>query len=128
MYCLNMLAIALELAREDPAYEDIASKFFEHFVYIAHATDNVGGEDVSLWDEEDGFFYDVLALPDGRRHRMKVRSLVGLIPLFAVATWDTDLTDRLPSFTRRARWFIENNPEFRAHVAVSDSPAAGGAS
>jgi hypothetical protein len=125
MYCLTMLAIALELAREDPAYEDIASKFLEHFVYIAHATDNVGGENVSLWDEEDGFFYDVLALPNGRRHRMKVRSLVGLIPLFAVATWDTDLTDRLPNFTRRARWFMENNPEFQEHVAVSDKPGGG---
>jgi Mannosylglycerate hydrolase MGH1-like glycoside hydrolase domain/Glycosyl hydrolase family 63 C-terminal domain len=125
MYCLTMLAIALELAREDRAYEDIASKFFEHFVYIAHATHHVGGEDVSLWDEEDGFFYDVLTLPDGRRHRMKVRSLVGLIPLFAVATWDTDLTDRLPNFTRRTRWFIENNPEFRAHIAVSDRPGGG---
>ena len=125
MYCLTMLAIALELAREDPAYEDIASKFFEHFVYIAQATHHVGGENVSLWDEEDGFFYDVLTLPDGRRHRMKVRSLVGLIPLFAVATWDTDLTDRLPSFTRRARWFMENNPEFLEHVAVSDTPGGG---
>jgi hypothetical protein len=125
MYCLTMLAIALELAREDPAYEDIASKFLEHFVYIAHATDNVGGENVSLWDEEDGFFYDVLALPNGRRHRMKVRSLVGLIPLFAVATWDTDRTDRLPNFTRRARWFIDNNPEFREHAAVIDKPGGG---
>jgi hypothetical protein len=125
MYCLTMLAIALELAREDPAYEDIASKFLEHFVYIAHATDNVGGENVSLWDEEDGFFYDVLALPNGRRHRMKVRSLVGLIPLFAVATWDTEMTDRLPNFTRRARWFIENNPEFREHAAISDRPGGG---
>jgi hypothetical protein len=80
---------------------------------------------VSLWDEEDGFFYDVLALPNGRRHRMKVRSLVGLIPLFAVATWDTEMTDRLPNFTRRARWFIENNPEFREHAAISDRPGGG---
>jgi Mannosylglycerate hydrolase MGH1-like glycoside hydrolase domain len=125
MYCLNMLAIALELARGDRAYEDIASKFFEHFVYIAHATHHVGGENVSLWDEEDGFFYDVLALPDGRRHRMRVRSLVGLIPLFAVATWDTDLTERLPKFTRRTRWFVENNPEFREHIDVSDRPGGG---
>jgi hypothetical protein len=123
MYCLNMLAMALELARDDPAYGDVASKFFEHFVYIAHATHHVGG-DVSLWDEEDGFFYDVLALPDGSRHRMKVRSLVGLIPLFAVETWDTDLAERLPGFARRARWFIDNNPEFRTHVAIS--PKRGG--
>jgi len=122
MYCLNMLAMALELAREDPAYEDVASKFFEHFVYIAHATRHVGGEDMSLWDEEDGFFYDVLALPDGRRERMKVRSLVGLIPLFAVETWDSEGTEQLSGFRRRARWFIENNPEFREHLTVVDKP------
>ena len=65
MYCLNMLAIALELARDDPAYEDVASKFFEHFVYICHAMNNIGGEGIELWDEEDGFYYDVLHLPDG---------------------------------------------------------------
>jgi hypothetical protein len=124
MYCLNMLAIALELAREDRAYEDVASKFLEHFVYIAHATRHEGG-DTSLWDEEDGFFYDVLTLPDGQRQRMKVRSLVGLIPLFAVETWDTELTDRLPGFSRRTRWFIENNPEFREHIAVVDMPGGG---
>jgi hypothetical protein len=125
MYCLNMLAIALELAREDPAYEDVASKFFEHFVYIAHATRHVGGEDLSLWDEQDGFYYDVLALPDGRRERMKVRSLVGLIPLFAVETWDTDMTEHLSGFRRRARWFIDNNPEFREHIAEVDMPGGG---
>ncbi len=125
MYCLNMLAMALELAREDPAYEDVASKFFEHFVYIAYATHHVGGEDMSLWDDEDGFYYDVLALPDGRRERMKVRSLVGLIPLFAVETWDSDLSDHLEGFKRRARWFIENNPEFREHITQVDKPGGG---
>jgi len=125
MYCLNMLVMALELANEDPAYEDVASKFFEHFVYIAHATHHVGGQDMSLWDEEDGFYYDVLALPDGRRERMKIRSLVGLIPLFAVETWDTNTTDHLPGFRRRARWFMENNPEFREHVAFRDNPEGG---
>ena len=125
MYCLNMLAMALELAREDPAYEDVASKFLEHFVYIAHATGHVGGQDVSLWDEEDGFFYDVLTLPDGQRRRLKVRSLVGLIPLFAVATWDAEHTDRLAGFTRRARWFGDNNPDYREHVAVTDKPGGG---
>jgi hypothetical protein len=124
MYCLNMLAIALELARKEPAYGDVASKFFEHFVYIAHATHHIGG-DQSLWDEEDGFFYDVLALPDGRRHRMKVRSLVGLIPLLAVETWDSDVADRLPAFARRTRWFIEDNPEFHNHVAITDKPDGG---
>jgi hypothetical protein len=115
MFCLNMLAIALELARENRAYEDVASKFFEHFVYIAHATDDLGGEGLSLWDEEDGFFYDVL-LMDGQRRQLKIRSLVGLIPLFAVETLDDDLLERLPGFKRRMQWFIDHRPELREHV------------
>jgi hypothetical protein len=98
MYCLNMLAIALELARDNHAYEDVASKFFEHFVYIAYATGNVGGH--ALWDEEDGFFYDVLYLPDGTRRPLKVRSMVGLIPLFAAETLEPDIVDQLPGFKR----------------------------
>src|SRR5262249_48589928 len=118
MYCLNMLAIALELARQDPAYEDVASKFFEHFVYIAHATHDRGGEGVNLWDEEDGFFYDVLHLPDGRLQTLKVRSLVGLIPLFAVETIEPDIANRLRGFARRMQWFIDNRPEFRQHVEM----------
>jgi hypothetical protein len=81
MYCLNMLAIALELAKEDMAYEDIASKFFEHFLYIADAIDGIGDANISLWDREDGFYYDVLRLPDGHHFPLKVRSMVGLIPL-----------------------------------------------
>jgi mannosylglycerate hydrolase MGH1-like protein len=125
MYCLNMLAMALELARDDRAYEDVASKFFEHFVYIAHATHHLGGDSLSLWDEEDGFFYDMLNLPDGKRCPMKVRSLVGLIPLFAVETWDTELADRLPDFKRRAQWFIDNNPDLREHIAFKDKPGGG---
>ena len=91
MYCLNMLAIALELAREDSAYEDVASKFFEHFVYICRAMNNIGGDGIELWNREDGFFYDVLDLPDGRKFPMKVRSMVGLIPLFAVETLGSDV-------------------------------------
>ncbi|HTH51339.1 MAG TPA: hypothetical protein VL501_05375, partial [Pyrinomonadaceae bacterium] len=87
MYCLNMLTIALELSIDDPAYEDVASKFFEHFVYIADAMNNIGVDNISLWDEHDGFFYDVLCLPDHRYNMpLKVRSMVGLIPLFAVMT------------------------------------------
>src|SRR5256712_903504 len=125
MYCLNMLAMALELAQDDRAYEDVASKFFEHFVYIAHATHHVGGQDMGLWDDEDGFFYDVLNLPDGSRCSMKVRSLVGLIPLFAVETFDTEQADRLPGFKRRAQWFIDNNPELREHIAFKDKPGGG---
>jgi hypothetical protein len=116
MYCLNMLAIALELARNNAAYEDVASKFFEHFVYIAHAMHNRGGEDISLWDEQDGFFYDVLHLQNGDHYPLKVRSLVGLIPLFAVETLEPDMIDTLPGFKRRMQWFIDNRPEFREHV------------
>jgi hypothetical protein len=125
MYCLNMLAIALELARENPAYEDVASKFFEHFVHIAHAMDNRGGEGIELWDEEDGFFYDVLHLPDGRHHALRVRSLVGLIPLLAVETLEPEVLERLPGFRRRMEWFIRNRPEFREHLEVLDKPGGG---
>ena len=116
MYCLNMLSIALELARDNRAYEDVASKFFEHFVYICKAMNNIGGEKIELWNKEDGFFYDVLHLPDGRTFPLKVRSLVGLIPLFAVETLDSELIDRLPRFKHRMQWFIENRPDFSAHV------------
>jgi len=123
MYCLNMLAIALELARDNHAYEDVASKFFEHFVYIAHATDNLGGH--SLWDDEDGFFYDVLALPDGTRQPLKVRSMVGLIPLFAAETLEPDIVDQLPGFKRRMQWFITNHPEFREHMEMVQKPGGG---
>src|SRR5215217_5489226 len=90
MYSLNLLAIAMELASEDPTYEDVASKFWEHFIYIAHAMTNLGNDGIELWNEEDGFFYDVLHLPDGTRHPLKVRSMVGLIPLFAVETLEPE--------------------------------------
>jgi hypothetical protein len=124
MYCLNMLAIALELAKQDPAYEDVASKFFEHFVYIAHAMDNRGGEGLSLWDEEDGFYYDVLHA-DGESRPMKVRSMVGLIPLFAVETLEPEVVDKLPGFKRRMQWFIDNHPEFRDHIEMAAKPGGG---
>jgi hypothetical protein len=116
-----MLAIALELASEDPAYEDVASKFFEHFVYIAHATHHCGGSDHSLWDPEDGFYYDVLAT-NGQRHFMKVRSMVGLIPLYAVETLEPEIVNKLEGFKRRMQWFIENRPEFRHHVDMQETP------
>ncbi len=116
MYCLNMLAIALELARENRSYEDVASKFFEHFVYICRAMNNLGGEKIELWDKQDGFYYDVLHLPDGRHFPLKVRSMVGLIPLFAVETLDSDIIDQLPGFKRRMQWFLENRPDFASHV------------
>lgn len=116
MYCLNMLAISLELARENRAYEDVASKFFEHFVYICRAINHLGGENVELWNREDGFFYDVLHLPNGRTVPLKVRSMVGLIPLFAVETLDSELIDSLPRFKHRMQWFIEHRPDFSIHV------------
>jgi hypothetical protein len=116
MYCLNMLTIALELARDNRAYEDVASKFFEHFVYICHAMNNIGGAKIELWDREDGFFYDVLHLPNGENTHMKVRSMVGLIPLFAVETLDSELVDSLPRFKHRMQWFIENRPDFAQHL------------
>ncbi len=125
MYCLNMLAIALELASENRAYEDVASKFFEHFVCIAHATHMQGGHDgdsTSLWDEEDGFFYDVLHLPNGKRHYMKVRSMVGLIPLYAVETLEPEIIERLPGFRRRMEWFINQYSPFSEHVAKQNTP------
>ena len=118
MYCLNMLAIALELAREDHTYGDLASKFFEHFVYIAEAMNNRGGEGIELWDEEDGFFYDVLHLSENNHHFLKVRSMVGLIPLFAVETLEPELIDVLPGFKKRMLWFIENRPELRHNVTT----------
>jgi hypothetical protein len=104
------------LAREDRAYEDVASKFFEHFVYICRAINNMGNEKIELWNKEDGFFYDVLHLPDGQTCPMKVRSMVGLIPLFAVETLDSELIDTLPRFKHRMQWFIENRPDFSIHV------------
>jgi hypothetical protein len=116
MYCLNMLTIALELAREDSAYEDVASKFFEHFVAICRAINNLGDEGISLWNSEDGFYYDVLHAPSGKPFPLKIRSMVGLVPLFAVETLDSGLIDKLPGFKRRMQWFMENRPELSGHV------------
>jgi hypothetical protein len=125
MYCLNLLAMALELARHDEAYEDVATKFFEHFIYIAHAINNLA-DGASLWDPEDGFFYDRLHLPDGSHVPLRIRSLVGLIPLFAVETLEPDLLDRLPRFKRRLQWFLDNRPELVQHIASLTTPGAGG--
>ncbi len=126
MFCLNLLAIALELARYDPAYEDVATKFFEHFIYIAHAINNIGPEQRSLWDEGDGFFYDALHLPDGSHVPLKIRSLVGLIPLLAVETLEPDLLELLPRFQKRMQWFLDNRPELVAHIASITTPGEGG--
>ena len=125
MYCLNMLSIALELARENPAYEDVASKFFEHFLYIAEALNNIGGMGVPLWDEDDEFFYDVLHFPSGEFQRLKVRSLVGLMPLLAVETIEPDLLERLPNFRRRMEWFLNHKPELASLVSRWQEPGMG---
>jgi hypothetical protein len=125
MFCLNMLAMALELAKEDMAYEDVASKFFEHFVYIARAMNDVGTEGRSLWDAEDGFYYDLLHLPNGEEHFLKIRSMVGLIPLFAVETLEPEIVDRLPGFKRRMQWFIDNHPDVPEHIEMTQRSARG---
>jgi hypothetical protein len=129
MYSLNMLAIAMELARHNPAYEDVASKFWEHFLHIAHAMSGGGrvhGEKgLALWDDEDGFFYDVLHLPNDERTPLKIRSLVGLIPLFAVQTLEPEALLRHEGFRRRLEWFIENRHDLTANVACMRSPGHG---
>jgi hypothetical protein len=114
-YCLVMLQIAMELAPHEPSYEDIASKFFEHFLYIADAINRVG--DGGLWDETDGFYYDWLMLPDGSKMPLRVRSLVGLLPLVAVGTLETEAVDRLPGFKRRMQWFIEHRRDLCCNIA-----------
>ena len=125
MYCLNLMAIALELASDDPAYEDVASKFWEHFLYIAAAMNNLGNDGTCMWSEEDGFFYDVLHVPGGMCVPMGVRSVVGLIPLFAVETLESDILSRLPGFKRRMDWFIQNRPDLTKNVARMDAKGEG---
>src|SRR5215470_11416489 len=117
MYTLNLLAIALELAKEEPCYEDVASKFWEHFIYIAHAMGHRGHDGMGLWNQVDGFFYDVLKLPDGGKYPLRIRSMVGLIPLFAVETLEPELLEHLAGFKRRLEWFIDNRPDLVANVA-----------
>jgi len=128
MYSLNMLAIAMELARHDHAYEDVASKFWEHFLNIAHAMSGGrqhGGEGHDLWNDDDGFFYDVLHTADDGRIPLKVRSLVGLIPLLAVETLDAESLDRYDAFRRRMEWFIEHRPDLTSNVACMHTPGHG---
>jgi Mannosylglycerate hydrolase MGH1-like glycoside hydrolase domain len=105
MYCLNMLEMALEISQYNPAYEDVTTKFFEHFVYIAESLNRIGENWTGSWDEEEGFFYDVLAMPDGRYIPLKVRSLVGLSTLFAVFVIKKEMLEKLPDFHKRLKWF-----------------------
>jgi len=118
MYCLNMLTIALELATQrSPVYEDIATKFFEHFIYIADAMNHIGSGKTQLWDPQDQFFYDVLNWPDGRQDYLKVRSMVGLIPLYAVLPLDPEFLEKLPAFKERLEWFVANRPDLASNIA-----------
>jgi len=117
MYCLNMLRISLELSQEKPYYQETASKFFEHFLSIAAATFNIGKDNIDLWDEEDEFYYDILHPPQGIGHRLKVRSIVGIIPLFAVEVLTPELLEKLPDFTRRLDWVLKNKPDMASLIS-----------
>ena len=130
MYSLNLLRIALELARHNPVYQDVATKFFEHFLSIAAAMANVGDRNIDLWDEKDEFFYDVLHYEDTssgapNAEVMKVRSMVGLIPLFAVETLEPGLLNQLPDFKRRMDWFLDNRPDLATLVSRWHEPGHG---
>jgi hypothetical protein len=116
-FCLTMLSIALELAAGDPAYEDMASKFFEHFVHISDAINNFGG--TGLWNEKDGFYYDRLHI-DGTEAQVRVRSVVGLLPLIAAEVLDDEVIDRLPAFRKRMRWFLDNRSDLAGQVSFGE--------
>ena len=116
-YCIIMIKIAIELSRDLPAYEDMATKFFEHFLRISEAMVKCGGQNHSLWNAADGFFYDVIAMPNGNVTPLKVRSLVGLLPLLAVETVTKDFMNEHPLFQSRVNWFLDHHPKFKANVA-----------
>lgn len=122
MYALGLMRIALELAKTDAVYEDIASKFFEHFLYIARAISDHGGTTTGLWDETDQFFYDVLQLHDGQQIPLRVRSIVGLIPLCAVEVLDGDLPERFPGFAERTQWMLDHRPDLTSQVSRFAEP------
>ena len=125
MYSLNLMRIALELSKYNPVYQDMATKFFEHFLYIAEAMDSMGLDGGSLWDDTDQFFYDVLKLPNGKCERLKVRSMVGLIPLFAVEVFDTELLESVPEFKKRLEWFLTHKPNLASLVSRWQDKNAG---
>ena len=115
MFCLNLMRIALELAKENPVYEGLASKYFQHYIYIGSAMKSMGQNDYNLWDEEDGFFYDILRYPDGSSQKLKVRSLVGLIPLFAIERLEEDWIKPFKEFSENVNWFIKNRQDVVQH-------------
>ena len=125
MYCLNLMRIALELAQHNDVYQDMATKFFEHFLYIAQAMTDMGEAGIGLWDADDEFFYDVLYCPSGEMIPLRVRSMVGLIPLFAVEVLEPDLLRRLPDFERRLQWFLTNRPNLSSLVSRWQEPGQG---
>ena len=125
MFSLTMMRIALELALHNRAYEDMATKFFEHFLYIARAMTDIGGAGLGLWDEQDEFYYDVLDLPDHRMVPLKVHSMVGLIPMFAVETLEPEMLDKLPSFTAHMEWFLNYRPDLAALISEWTEPGRG---
>ena len=125
MFSLNLMRIALELARENHVYENIATKFFEHFLGIAAAMNNLGGQGIGLWNEEDEFYYDVLHTPGGRYLPLKVRSLVGLMPLLAVETIQWQLIEALPGFKARLEWYLANRPDLCSLISRWQEPGMG---
>jgi hypothetical protein len=125
MYSLNLMRISLELAATKPIYQDMATKFFEHFMYIAGAMANIGGEGIDLWDKQDEFFYDVLHLPNGDHTPLRVRSMVGLIPLFAVETLEPELLEKVPEFKKRMEWFLNYRPDLASLVSRWNEPGMG---
>jgi Glycosyl hydrolase family 63 C-terminal domain len=118
-FCLYLMRAALELADSNPVYETLATKFFEHFVYIGAAMKKMGGRDYQLWDEQDGFFYDVLRLPDGTFKKFRLRSMVGLIPLFAVEVLSREDLEPHPEFLANVEWFIRNRPDLVGHACYT---------
>ncbi|HVF73362.1 MAG TPA: hypothetical protein VM940_17300 [Chthoniobacterales bacterium] len=125
MFCLNLMRMALELARQNPVYENIATKFFEHFLGIAGAMNNLGGRGIGLWDDEDEFYHDVLHMPHGRYLPLRVRSLVGLMPLLAVETIEPELLDAMPGFKERLEWYLENRPDLASLISRWHEPGTG---
>jgi len=125
MFALNLMRMALELAKTNPVYQEMASKFFEHFLYIADAMTRGGGGQFNLWDEQDEFYYDVLHAPDDSRTRLRIRSMVGLIPLFAVEVLEDELLDAVPQFTARARWLVAHRPHLAELISRWQEPGKG---
>ena len=126
LFAQNMLEISLELAQDDPVYEDSALRFFEHYLWISAAMDRIGDRNDDMWDEADGFFYDVLRLPDGRASQLKVRSMVGLLPLCASTTLPPGTVERFPTLAERARRFMRYHAELVANIAAPDRPGVAG--